>query len=116
VSAAQTSCQAGQAQILVGDGYLQNLCGCQETPGIVNPPAVFQCTVPVNTSVLILFLANVTDHELVPQAGSSFVPSPISNPNDDLPSRGYAQSFSTAGTYGFVDAFNASVTGKIVSF
>jgi len=116
IEPATTACQAKQAQILVGDGYLQNLCGCQEAAGITAAPGVFQCSVPVGTTITFLFLINKTTHELIPQSGSSFNPGPISNPADELPVRAFGQSFSAAGSFLFADAFNSNVTGKIIVF
>lgn len=120
ISASQTDCQAGVAQVAITDGFLQILCGCQEASGTSpTPPATLTCTVPVDTTVVFQYLNTSLTHEVIPAGALTFPASPVSNPAAGL-QNGFVRShfvrFSTTGTYDFEDAYNSSLSGHIVVF
>jgi plastocyanin len=110
-----SGCASGLAQIQVGDGFLEILCGCQEAGGVVvGTPANITCTVPSGTVVLFLYLGTELEHQIVSSGGLSFPSSSVSNPQDPNPIRTAAAQFTASGTYDFQDAFNQGIQGKIV--
>lgn len=111
-----TVCQAGTAQIAVGDVYLQNLCGCQQATSIVNPPGTLTCTIPAGTTVFIHYLGTRLAHQILPTVPNSFPPSPLSDPNASTPIRSHAFQLRTAGNYNFQDVFYPALNGTFVVF
>ncbi|MCM2279960.1 MAG: hypothetical protein NDJ89_17955 [Oligoflexia bacterium] len=109
-------CSAGTAQILVTDGFLRNLCGCTEPAGtLVAPPATLTCTVAAGSHVFFIYASAFQPQQIGPAAGSpSFVVSPISDPQDEVPYRVHAVKFDAIGSYDFRDLFNSALSGRIV--
>lgn len=114
---ADTSCAVGSAQIAIGDGYQEVLCGCAEPGGQVigAGSGTLTCTVPVGTQVLFYYQATLLTHQLIPTPGSLFPASPLSDPTDTLEVTVDAFQPQAAGTYGYVDAFNGGIVGQIVA-
>lgn len=110
------TCPAGSAVIWVADNYLERVCGCSEAGAtVITPPAALNCTVAANTIVIFEYIGVSVPHQIVPTTANAFVPSPLNDPTDeDMNIRSYAVKFSTAGTYGFQDAIDASLNGSIV--
>ena len=120
ISAPQTACTSGQAQIEIGDGYQRILCGCAEPAGAMVPSAgskdpALTCTVPSGTVVFFEYLSTVDRHQIISLASPSFPSSPISDPSDHPPLQIYGATFSPAGTYLYEDAFEPGTTGQIVA-
>jgi plastocyanin len=113
---ADTSCRPGQAQILVGDGSLKNLCGCTETAGeMVGVGAgPLNCSVAAGTIVFFLYHATVLQHQIVSTGTPAFISSAISDPKSLLTIHAHPAQFSAAGTYTYQDAFNLGLTGRII--
>jgi hypothetical protein len=112
---ASTQCTAGVAEIGVGDGFLEFLCGCTSAPAagtILSAPANVVCHVPSGTFVLFEYIDIHTTHQIVNSSGLAFTSGqPI------LPGNGVyttAAQFVTVGTYGFEDAFNLALQGQII--
>lgn len=114
---ADTFCTAGTAQIAIGDGYQEILCGCAEQGGQVITAGNGQltCTVSVGTQVILYFQATQLTHQLIPANGSQFPASAISIPTADKPALVHAFQATTAGDYAYADAFNPGVFGQIIA-
>ncbi|MCM2324740.1 MAG: hypothetical protein NDJ90_15885 [Oligoflexia bacterium] len=108
-------CAPGTASILVSDGYLRNLCGCNEAPGTSAAwPDTLTCTLPAGTHVFFRY-ASVSRSQQIGSVGTpAFATSPLSDPQKELPYRVHAVVFDTAGTYEFRDLLDSSVAGRIV--
>jgi hypothetical protein len=115
-TSAGSSCQALQAQIAVGDGFLRNLCGCAESAGqwVEANSGVLSCTVPVGTTLFISYIGTYLRHQIVPRGTPGFQPSPVSNPKGLPKILTHVVQFSEAGTYAFEDLFNSGLRGEIV--
>ena len=120
---AATACTAGLAQIQVGDGFLEILCGCTSSAtgaGVVVSapiagPTAFVCHVPTGTVVMWQVLGTQLWHQIEPlqvSGGSSFPSGQLIKPED--PDRASVAQFTTPGTYGFQDAMNSGLQGEIV--
>ena len=113
-----TACQAGAAQIAVADGYLQNVCGCNEPAGTLSGPSMsLTCTVRPNTIVLFRYQATRLKHQIIPTGTtdlSIFGASPVSDPLSSAPVLVHAIQLTASGTYTFQDAFNSALSGQIV--
>jgi len=123
LAASATACTANTAQIGIGDGFVQNLCGCGGTSGqVITPPQSFTCNVSaVGTTVFFHYLGTRLTHQIAPAgaaggAGSAdaFAMSPISDPTDKTPVRVHAIKLSVSGTYSFVDLYTPQLKGSIV--
>lgn len=117
IAAGATSCQAGSAQIRVGDGFLQNICGCQETStAAVVSPATLTCTVSgTGTKVFFHYIGTRLTHQLGPTSAASVFPaSPISDPHAPQPVRVHVVQFNSSGTFAFEDLQNPAMTGRII--
>jgi hypothetical protein len=115
-----TECSPNSAQILVGDGYLQNLCGCigtGENTQIYPIPGNLTCHLAPSESQAVVFFnfSNTTlQHQIVPTStGAKFAPTPYINlPNSNTPTV-FAVSFPESETvYPFQDAFS-KLNGQI---
>lgn len=114
-SAAQPKCDAGTAVIEVQDGFLRNLCGCDETAGtLALAGSSLTCTVSTNTLVVFQFNGATLKHQILSQASPSFVSSPVADPQGEVRVPTYAVKLTSAGTYSFEDAFNSALAGQIV--
>lgn len=108
LTSGSTACQPGSALVLLGDATLDRRCGCAEAAFRFSMPTTgFSCTVARGTTVFFTLDSAVQSHQLVPTSGSQFPAGPLNAPT-------HAVTFSTAGTYGFQDAFNTLLTGQIV--
>ena len=114
--AVQSGCGAGSALIVLGDGYIENLCGCAEEAGTrVVAPDTFTCT--VETGTVVIFDATATDleHQVhftvtpAPAAGS-----PILGGRSATGTVRHAVAVDLAGTYEFSDLFQNGIPGRIV--
>jgi hypothetical protein len=116
VSAAQTGCQANQAQIRVGDGFLQNLCGCAEASQLVFQPTTgFTCTVTHGSFLAFHFQGNTLVHQIIPVGSPALQASPIEDPKSASIPKSLLFQIPTAGTYLFQDAFNSQLFGTIIA-
>ena len=116
-SAAQVTpgCTTGAALILVGDGFLQNLCGCAEPDGTrVLTPSVFTCTVQAGTLVVFDYVTAGTSHQILSTGTPSFPDSPVADPAAREDFSRHAIQPGTPGSYGFTDAFDTRVSGTLV--
>jgi hypothetical protein len=114
VQLAQADCSSGAAQIGLGAGYAMIVCGCQEAKGVVQPPSILTCTVPVNTQVFFQYMDFSNYHQIVPNGQPGFEPAPPNSPLSEAPVRVHAVQFKSAGTYGFKDFYFESLQGRIV--
>ena len=118
INEALTSCAPGTASILVGDGFLQILCGCtlpSETSGTtVSASGNLTCHLSTSdTKLFFYYLGTTQRHQIIPTVPGSFLPSPISDPSRDPVIRVYVVQFTTPATvYGFEDAFTR-VSGQV---
>ena len=119
IDASSTTCIPGVAEILVGDGFLQILCGCtlptEAAGSIFPPPGGLTCHLPTRESVVFFYFFGAQNkHQIVPLVEGSFPSSPISDPTQESPIRAYSLQFSTpSSVYGFEDAFTG-LTGQII--
>ncbi|OFZ41593.1 MAG: hypothetical protein A2070_04145 [Bdellovibrionales bacterium GWC1_52_8] len=110
-----STCVQGQAIIAVFDGLLQNLCGCQETPGTYGTlDTPLTCTVSAGSRVAFFYSNTQLIHQLIPAENSTFVASPVSDPNGVLKVPAHEMIFDTQGIYRFRDAFNTGIRGQII--
>jgi plastocyanin len=112
-----SACTTTSAQIGVGDGFIENLCGCTGAgelgKGVQPAPANVTCTVPSGTTVFFVYMGIETQHQIINNSGSSFPAGQIATPSD--PNTHIAAAlFSASGTYNFEDAFDTQIQGKIV--
>lgn len=113
-----TACSENTAEILVGDGFLQTLCGCTgegESVGTVfSAGNTLTCHLASeSTTVFFVFIGVGVRHQIIPSQAGTFESSAIFDPAN--PSyRSYAVQFSASGTYGFSDQFVANVNGNII--
>ena len=116
VPAESTACLAGQAQIVVRDGSLQNLCGCAESNGqvISTHEGTLTCTVPVGTVVFFHYIGIQLQHQIISTGAPSFGSSAPAGPGIVRPVVVHTVEFDTAGSYSFLDAFDNGLNGNIV--
>jgi hypothetical protein len=118
LAGAGNGCAPGTAELAVGDGFQEIFCGCNEPGGTVSPsgstPAV-TCTVPVGTEILFYYIGTRLLHQIVPTVGSVFAASPLSDPALKVPVTVYGFQLTAAGTYGYVDAFDGGITGRLIA-
>jgi hypothetical protein len=118
VEPAETNCQTGSAAVLVEDGFLRTLCGCQlatEAPGTVFPnPSNLTCHLSPNTKTVFFYYSGTNlRHQIIPSGNNQFVASPLSDPTSNAPIRAHTVTFSSAGTYPFIDAYTG-MRGEII--
>jgi hypothetical protein len=110
------SCDPNTAQILIGDGYQQILCGCQEASGQAVPSGggSVTCTVSAGKTIMFHYLGATLSHQIIPRDGSGLPASPVSKPGDEtrIPTFGFR--LDRAGNYAYLDAFDPGVSGVIV--
>lgn len=111
-----TACPAGVAQVGIGDGYFQNICGCDEPAGkLFLSPNTMTCTAPLGTRVVFQFLATRSLHQVIAVGTPSFPASPVSDPGlSDFPVRSHVIRPGTLGTYHFQDVTNSALAGQLV--
>jgi hypothetical protein len=113
-------CKPNSVEILVGDTYLQELCGCSN---IVNgtvfaPGTAFSCTGPapvVGTPTVFFFhfLGRSIRHQIVSTGTPTFSGSPIYDPANPSSFRIFGVPITATGTYGFRDSLNTALFGAI---
>jgi len=118
LSPESTACSSDTAQILVGDSFLQTLCGCTgvgESAGTVfEVGSTLTCHLASpSTTVFFTFVAVGLRHQIIPLQEGTFTESAIFDPQNPT-YRSFAVLFAESGTYGFGDRFVASVTGNII--
>ena len=111
------SCQTNTVLILVGDNFLNPLCGCQEIAGQSTPPSspTLTCTFTSGSTVIFDFTGTKQKHQIRFSAGSTHPDTPSYN----LAVNKYPSTFGfqvpTAGSYSFYDAINPTITGTLVA-
>jgi hypothetical protein len=116
----ETACSGTDAQILVGDGFLQALCGCAESSAAIFPAGgdPLTCTVPVGTTVLFLYTGALTTHQIFPASPGLFTPGPPAIPLNLDDANNYIVfpvSLTAPGDYGFFDAYVPGVSGVLIA-
>jgi hypothetical protein len=111
---ASGNCTTGIAQLAVYDTFIQNLCGCQEAPGIVMPPVALTCTVSANTQVYFWYLNTTQFHQIQSTAQPTFPTSPLSDPDQSNPVRTHVVTLTDPGSYEFQDVYNRTLNGTII--
>lgn len=123
LAASATACTSNTAQIGIGDGFVQNLCGCGGTSGqVITPPQTLTCNVgAAGTTVFFHYIGTRLTHQIAPAgaaggagAADAFAVSPISDPAADTPIRVHAITLNASGTYSFVDLYTPQLQGSIV--
>lgn len=115
INPSATNCPANSASILVGDGFLMNLCGCAgegESNGTTFPaPGNLTCHLSSTPSTVVFYyLGTVLKHQIVPSGTATFVASPVSDPNSAYPIRVYAVTLNQPATkYSFIDTYSGMV-------
>lgn len=115
ISGGSTPCGSGVANIIVTDGFMRRLCGCDETstdPAI--PPATLTCTVPSGTSVFFQYVGQSLKHQVQSTGALTFSPSAIYDPSSAGTFRTHAVVLTTTGTYSFQDLFDRALQGQII--
>lgn len=112
-----SGCGANTALIGVGDGYIQNLCGCTEADGTTSVTQDgFTCTVSNGDTVIFHYLGTKLKHQILSTSGGkSFPATPVNDPNSDHPVWSFSISITETGTFFFQDAFNPIISGQIIS-
>lgn len=114
VSTPSTSCSTGVAQIGIGDGYQEILCGCQETAGtILVAGNALTCTVSAGTTVLFVYIEGRQTRQIIPSTAGAFNDSPVCDPGSPTPVHVHQVPFSTPGGYGYQDRFLSTLSGTI---
>jgi len=112
-----SACSSNVAQIGIGDGFVENLCGCtgagELSNGVQTAPANVTCTVPSGTTVMFVYIAIETQHQIVNTGGAFFPAGVIATPGN-ASTQVAAALFSSSGTYLFEDVFDSAIQGKIV--
>ncbi len=116
---ANQGCTPGTAQLNVGDGFQQIMCGCKEASAIVTSGSgPVTCTVAVGTSVFFYYQkGSALVHQIVPSQTTqqTFAASPPSDPSDTIALPVYVFQVKLPGSYGYVDAYDNSISGQIVA-
>jgi len=113
-SGASGECAQGEAQLVVYDTFIQNLCGCQEPREEVFPPNSLTCTVSTGTTVLFWYLATNLPHQIQSTAQPTFPTSPLYDPNSSNPVPTHVVTLSAPGNYEFEDVYNRAINGTII--
>ena len=119
LSAAATQCEAKQAQVMMRDGLLENLCGCTEVAGTTvsssdSPLTSLTCTVAAGTTVFFHFARNRFRHQIVSTGTPRFLSSTVYDPIKLKMPYVHVFQFSDTGTFEFQDSFDGALTGRIV--
>ena len=116
LAGADSTCTPGSAQLAIGDGFQENLCGCQETGGAVVATGTgpVTCTVNSGTQIFFYYLGTRLRHQVISATGDGFAASPVSDPADKTMTKVHSFQITVPGTYGYVDAFDAGITGQFV--
>jgi plastocyanin len=115
-SSATTCTGQPQAEVLVQDGYFEDMCGCAEGNVTFLQPAPMTCTVAVGTTVFFVYEGSVRSHQIMSSGSPSFVSSPLWDPpNGNTTVPHFAYLFSVSGTYAFFDSMDPAMTGSIVA-
>lgn len=113
LAATSTSCPAGAAEILVGEGFVKRLCGCTEASNTLFVSGdSLSCTVAAGTTIFFYyayFAGSSSLHQIESVGSPSFSPSRMTDPERPAV---HAVTLSTTGTYLFRDAFNHAVGGS----
>jgi hypothetical protein len=116
-----TSCGANQAQILVGEAYVEDICGCAEGNAVVQTSGqALNCTVSANTQIAFSYLNTVNDHQIISTGSPNFPSSPTFGPSsvgfgpDPGTPLVWAVTLSDPGTYTYTDAYYPNVLGAII--
>ena len=112
---ASTQCASGHAQIGIGEGFQEIICGCAETALVpVLPPNTLTCTVSAGSTVIFHYFPGTTTRQIVPTVAGSFEPSPMVTADADPPIYVHVIRFTTPATYGYRDQFLQTLQGNIV--
>jgi hypothetical protein len=113
-----TSCKPGVAQILVGDGYLQNICGCtgpDETLTLYPAGQTLQCHVPTSDSyVFFNFLTAHGRHQIIATGNALFAPTPLIDFSVPNAIRVFPVNFPQASTSYFFEDAIGGMQGEII--
>ena len=115
----ETACQPGVAEILVGDGYLQNLCGCVgpgESKTVYPVGQKLTCHLSTDNSYLYFyFLTTKIDHQIVSSGVQSFNSGPLIRAIDPKVQRVFVTQLPVKNTtYSFYDAIMPGLTGEVI--
>lgn len=111
-----SQCASNIAQIGVGDGFLEFLCGCTGQPPattVLPAPANLTCHVPLNTTIVFQYIGIQTQHQIVNSSGLSFPSGPVITPGPGNVTTSTA-TFIQTGTYGFQDDYDLALQGSII--
>jgi hypothetical protein len=111
-----SQCAGGVAQIGVGDGFLEYLCGCTGSPAsgtVVGSPANLTCHIPSGTIVIFEYIAIQDQHQIVNTSGLAFPAGTIITPGSGV-TTSTTGVLTQVGTYGFQDDFNTALQGSII--
>jgi hypothetical protein len=101
------SCQTGTAKILVQDGFMKIICGCEEAPGtVVAQPNSLTCSLSRTTVLFFDYSGTSLPHQIYSSEGA-FAPS---NPDVKV----HPVTMNVSGTFAFSDRYNSNLLGKIV--
>jgi hypothetical protein len=115
ISAADTACKPGQAQLAVQDGLLRIACGCTEAAAVYPAGTPLTCTVTAGTVVFFLYAGSRLKHQIGPTGTPDFPASPLFDPALSAPTYAHAVTFSVKGTYPFADLLAPMLGGQIVA-
>ncbi len=112
LDSAKTECQSGVAEILIGDGFMEILCGCTEAQGTIFPsPGNLSCHLRNPTStILFLYSGTVLKHRILSVGNPTFLSSPISDPMSVSP---YPVHRALVSQSGSIFAFQDSYSGMV---
>jgi plastocyanin len=110
-----TVCGGQSAQILVQDGYFEDLCGCAEgAKTTFVQPTPMTCTISAGTAVFFLFSGDALSHQILSTGTPTFPTCAPWEPSDTTANEVCAYKFQSAGTYTFMDAVDNSMSGSII--
>lgn len=111
------TCQSRSVLILVGDNFLNPICGCQEIAGQTTPPSspTLTCTFSNNSSVIFDFTGTKQTHQIRFSSGSVLPDSPSYNLSVNKYPTAYGFTVTTTGSFSFTDAMNPNISGTLIS-
>jgi hypothetical protein len=122
ISASSTACASGTAEILVGDGFMQNLCGCTGTGESADSafffPRPLTCHLaPGKTSegtivVMFKFFGTFSWHQIVSVGPPNFGSTPLFDPANPSSLRAFGIVLTPSSHYSFKDVISG-MTGDI---
>src|SRR5262245_24519516 len=81
-SQALPTCGGSTAEIAVTDGFLRDLCGCQEASGTTTGPGEsLTCTIRAGSNIVFQYIATTVTHQIISNGTPAFVSSAINDPN-----------------------------------